>query len=35
MIGWAPHESQPKPKERGSANMSIKNALTTDFTKTE
>jgi len=35
MIGWAPHESQPKPKERGSANMSIKTALNTDFSKLE
>jgi NADH dehydrogenase [ubiquinone] 1 alpha subcomplex assembly factor 5 len=23
-IGWKPHESQPKPIERGSANFSLK-----------
>ena len=24
MIGWAPHESQPKAKKRGSATLSLK-----------
>ncbi len=24
MIGWCPHESQQKPKERGSAQFSLK-----------
>lgn len=24
LIGWAPHESQPKPKKRGTAKVSLK-----------
>jgi len=24
MIGWSPHSSQPQPKERGSAEVSLK-----------
>lgn len=35
LIGWSPHESQQKPKERGSANVSMKTALKDDQSKLE
>jgi NADH dehydrogenase [ubiquinone] 1 alpha subcomplex assembly factor 5 len=34
-IGWTPHESQPKPLERGSATHKVGDLPTVEVTKTE